>query len=97
MAFSEAIASYDDVRTLLDQAIASEKGIRIHLETPAACIHLRHRAYAFRKMDRRNNREIFPPGHIQHGKSPYDSLMLTIEGTDLLVQKVKTTFEVTDL
>lgn len=62
---SNRLGQYDDVRVILDAAIAAHGG-EVELPTHGEAVHWRQRAYAFRKM------------YAEHisAASPYDKLTL---------------------
>jgi hypothetical protein len=66
------------MENLLNDALESECGLRIPCRTRGEAITLRYRLNYFRKLNREQSKEIFPPGHKQHGESVYDVLTLRI-------------------
>lgn len=78
MARSNSRLSYQDCFQLLDKALANEKGSRIKVADRAAAVHLRSRLHYARSLDRLDNEETYPEGHLMHGKSPYDPLVCKI-------------------
>lgn len=89
MPMSENTATYQDVRDILDQAMESERGVRVPCDSENYATHLVMRCNQFRKLDRRENKLTYPEGHIMHGKSPYD--VLSISRVDSAVKIVKIT------
>lgn len=78
MPSNTSMLSYDDIRTLLDRAMASDRGIRVTLDSPGAATHFVHRCRAFCKMDRNENKKVYSatPDHPMYGKSAYDKLLV---------------------
>lgn len=95
MAFSRSPLSYADVRDALEQALASEKGVAIECPDHGAAIALRQRMNTFRKIDRSENRKVYPEDHPLHGNSNFDRLSLRVppkgDANDNQVQLVKIT------
>lgn len=58
------------------QALESEKGIRLKSESPT---DLRARLYHARAADRRNNAKIYPADNPLHNRSFYDHLTIRLE------------------
>lgn len=90
MSLSSSLASFEDVRDLLDRALASERGIKTNARTNGEAIHLRQRCYRFRVLDRQNNEKLYEPGHPQHATSPYDGLKIQVEGPTIRIEKFST-------
>ena len=87
MPLSDSILSYEDVRAVLDRALDSAHGIRITLPTKGKAIHMRHRLYKFRALDRRESTKIYPPSDVRYGVSVYDSLVAEVVDTSVLIRK----------
>lgn len=62
----------------MDRALESPKGIRVTFSTPGQAIQFRMSCYAARLAARKTNIKIYPFGDPLYGRSPYDSLKLTI-------------------
>jgi len=62
----------------MDKALADLKGIRIKFSKSGEAIHFRLRLHTARRIDRKDNLEVYPDGHAMHGKSPYDPLVMRI-------------------
>jgi len=78
MGFSKSILAYDDVREVLDQALASESGVRLKFGSNGQAVSVRQRFNSFRKSDRGENRKIYAEDHLMHGRSVYDKLVLKV-------------------
>jgi hypothetical protein len=78
MSWNKSPLSFDDVRDTFDRALATDNGIRIKCANRAEAIVTRSRFNYFRKMDRAQNREIYPEGHHMRGVSIYDKLTLRV-------------------
>jgi hypothetical protein len=70
-----------DVRDLLDQALATPRGLRVSFPTPEAANAIRMRIYALRKHDSSESRKIYPPDHPTYNRTPYDSLIVRVVGS----------------
>lgn len=81
MAMSNSRFSYGDCYDLMDKALADSKGIRIKFSSSGEAIHFRLRLHTARRIDRKDNLEVYPDGHAMHGKSPYDPLVMRIKYT----------------
>ena len=78
MSWSKSPLSFDDVRSTLQRALDTPKGIRIKFPTAGAAITFRQRCNHFRQADRKANRGTYAPDHPLHSASAYDELVLTI-------------------
>ena len=76
MAYNSSLTSYPDITSALDKALASAKGIRVHFDTAEAVHTFCGRVHSFRFKDRKANTRIYPVGHLMHGHSAYDPLMI---------------------
>lgn len=77
MPLSPSILSYDDVRSVMDRALANGRGVKITCETIGAAYSLRQRMYNFRKLDKRENAKVYVEGEPLHNRSIYDKLTFT--------------------
>lgn len=78
MNFNKSPLSFDDIREAFDRALATLRGIKIPCETRGAAVLLRSRFNYFRTLNRKENRDTYPPGHQMYGRSIYDKLVLRI-------------------
>lgn len=81
MAISNSRFSYGDCFDLMDKALADDKGIRIKFEAYGEALHFRLRLHTARRIDRKDNLEVYPADHAMHGKSPYDPIIMKIKGS----------------
>jgi hypothetical protein len=81
MAISNSRFSYGDCYDLMDKALADQKGIRIKFTSWGDALHFRLRLHTARRIDRKDNLDIYPGDHAMHGKSPYDPLIMRIKST----------------
>ena len=65
-------------RYILEQALQSERGIIITLDTPREAHSLRNRLFRYRSFERRQNLKRYPSDHPMSGASAYDSLVFEI-------------------
>lgn len=85
MPYPKSTSSYPDVRQLFEQALASEKGLRLTFESPEQATFNAGRFNAFRVQDRKENARIYPADHHLHAKSPYDGLMVQVRREEKVV------------
>lgn len=64
---------------ILDQAMEDPKGIRIKSPDRGYAWRLRLEFHHARDLDRKDNAQTYDVGHMLHGCSVYDQLVLTIE------------------
>jgi len=79
MAISNSRFSYGDCYELMDKALADPKGIRIKFSSWGDALHFRLRLHTARRIDRKDNLEVFPADHAMHGRSPYDPLIMRLK------------------
>lgn len=93
MSVSNSRLSYLDAYEILDRALDRTVGVRVRQPDLNAATYLRMRLHQARKIDRQDNKSIFEPDHIMHGRSQYDVLIVTIEaepeGVFLYVTKIE--------
>lgn len=82
MTISDAKFAYNDCYAILDRAVEAKGGARVHVVDENAAIHLRMRLHQARKIDRRENRKVYPEDHPMHGSSAYDGLVVRIKLID---------------
>lgn len=70
------IGAHQRYLDIWQQALESEKGIRIKTDNP---VDFRMRMYHARAADRRNNARIYPSDNVMSGKSYYDDLRIKLE------------------
>lgn len=74
MALNTSRRAYEDIFRLLDQALASPKGIRIKIASEGAAKKMRSRIHYARHIDRKDNAQNFDFDHPMYDKSIYDPL-----------------------
>ena len=82
MTFSTSIKSYADCFDLLDQALASNLGIRNRCDGPGDANQLRGRLHYARNLHRKESREIYEPDDPNYDISVYDPLVVKIREAD---------------
>jgi hypothetical protein len=82
MPLSNSILAYDDVREILDKALAAEKGLAITVKTRGKAVSLRQRCYKFRSLAREESFKLYGPGDTRRGHSPYEELHISISDDD---------------
>lgn len=65
-----------------ERALSAERGIKIEVESKDAAVNLRMRLNRYRAEVRRQNQILFPPDHPRHANTPFDSLIISIDGND---------------
>jgi hypothetical protein len=74
---SNSILAYPDIKDLLDRALDTESGLKFSVPTAAAAHRLLSRCNHYRVLDRRQNKILYSdPGHLMHGRSVYDKLLI---------------------
>lgn len=66
----------DDYESFFNQALESEKGIAIDLDSPGQAIHFISKMNQFRFRQRKKAKDIYPLDHPMHNKTPWDILTL---------------------
>lgn len=98
---SNTVESYEDIRGFLDQALASERGVKIEVGYKGKAISMRQRMYKLRTLDRKFSTQMVPFGDPKWGKSAYDCLMVDVQELDgkayVLIKKGMSDLKVEDL
>lgn len=84
---AKSILAYEDVRFLMDKAMASPKGIRYEAETESRAKALASRAQMYRRLLRNHSKEIHDKLSPQYGVTDYDRLMISRNGKVLRIIK----------
>ncbi len=82
--------AYPGARQLLDRALESERGIVAELPSYAAAFKTRMNCYTVRKRERELSMKMYVYDHPKFNTSPYDELVLLIEGNKLKIMKTET-------
>lgn len=73
----------------MDEALDSERGIRLTFKARNAAFRFLSRCNSFRRLDREENAKIYlEPAHTLHGRSPYDILAMRCDGAAVLIRKI---------
>ncbi len=88
MSFSKSVLAYPDIKGYFEQAIESERGIRIICKDPKSATMYKHRMNYFRVLHRKDNAQLYPQDHSMHGRSPYDVLIIRQRDHEILVEKL---------
>lgn len=78
-----------DLRDRLDQALASEHGVTLDFDSPAAARSFRMSVYAARRHEAKQNAAVYPAGDALHNASIYDTLTLRITGSSVRIEPRK--------
>lgn len=79
MSISNSRLAYLDCYKVWDRAIENPSGVRVGVRNYDAALHLRMRLHQARKINRRENEEIYEPGEPLHGCSAYDPFTVRIK------------------
>lgn len=71
------LSSYDDVSGLLDEAIQTEKGTRVRVETMGEARNLAQRCNACRSNYRKRSKRNSEPESRDYGTTPWDGLRIS--------------------
>jgi hypothetical protein len=85
MPLAKNLSAYEDLRPHFDRALVSPRGIRITVASSGAAVSLRSRLYALRKLEREASIDVYDPGDLRRGTSPYENLAITIEDNAVLI------------
>lgn len=78
MVVSSSRLAFTDCFELMERAIADQKGIQIKFASYGDAVHFRLRLHSARRVDRRDNKDIFGEDHPMWGRSVYDQLTMRI-------------------
>jgi hypothetical protein len=78
MGMSNSRLAFSDCYELMEKAIEDQKGIRVKFATEQDAWLYRLRLHNARKIDRKENEEIYEKGHAMHGRSVYDALIMRL-------------------
>lgn len=86
MASSKSIMSYSDAKEVFERAAQNASGVRLVFEQgPKARDFFIFRLWAFRNLDREQNRVLYPdPTHSMHGRSFFDLFSVKKKGKDTI-------------
>jgi hypothetical protein len=79
LAYNTSITSYPDIRSALDRALESAKGVRLRFPDEKAAMTFKGRVHSFRFKDRRENCKIYGRDDPMYERSVYDPLMVKTE------------------
>jgi hypothetical protein len=79
MSLPDSVLAYGDCKDFLERALEAERGARMIFRTSKDAEYWRMRCNQFRKLDRKQNRMVFEPGHKMHGHSEYDIITMTVK------------------
>lgn len=71
-----SLLAYGDCQRLFEAALADPKGARALIGTYEQCMNMRTRMHYFRNLDRKANHATYPEGHMLHGTSRFDPLVV---------------------
>ena len=89
MPLSSNIATYEDCRRVMDQALEAERGIRVTLSSKGQAVHFRQRCYKFRTLDRERSHNLYPQGDPRRNTSVYDVLKIDLAENFVLIVKLE--------
>jgi len=92
VSFNRTPLALEDVRVILDRALAARVGVRVPFATKGEAVYWRGRANYLRRQDRKDNAAIYRPDHPLHKQSAYDGLRLfLIDERIIVIKKVSAT------
>lgn len=95
---SGSILSYPDIRQVMDRALDSEKGVRLSFDNDTAARLFTLRCNTFRGLDRKENKKIYlEPTHTMHGRSVYDTLMVSRKGSVVEITPIRSLSNIEDI
>lgn len=85
------IAMYPAEEEILMKACESPNGIKIRNKDPSRdfkrwSINMRHRLNQCREADRQRNAQVYDLSHPMHGKSNFDSLMVSVNSKEQCIE-----------
>lgn len=101
MTISNSVLAYDDCYDLFEQALTSDKGIRIEFDEVGKARQHVMRMHQARQLTRNQNTKIYSKDHPMFGKSEYDQLRCSCREVDevwyVYIEKVQTPNKVEEL
>lgn len=95
---STSLLAFPDCKKALDQALASERGVRLEFPSSKDAFRFMGRCNSFRLLDRKENAKIYTePAHTLHGRSIYDVLKIVQENQFIIITKVGSAIIITEL
>jgi len=88
MSFSKSTLAYPDIKDYFEQAMESDRGIKIICADQKAATMYKHRINYFRVLHRKDNQKLYPEDHALHGRSPYDIFVVKQQGHEILLEKM---------
>lgn len=81
MPVSSSILSYADCKSLFERALDDPKGARYQVANGVygKNKYFVMRMHQYRDLDRKENRSLYEPGHLLHGRSVYDVLICQLK------------------
>lgn len=61
-----------------ERALSSPRGIKVYLRSSGHAINFRMQLYTARKRYKAQTTQIFTPGSVEHGVTPFDDFTVTI-------------------
>lgn len=78
-----------EVQEVWQNALDSQRGIRVKCETRDAAITLRSRLNHARAQQRREHLKLYPADNVMHGKSFYEDYSVKLDGSDVVILKLE--------
>lgn len=82
MTISDSRLAFADCEAIWEKAWKTDTGVRVHVVDYNSAVHLRMRLHQCRKIDRRENRAIYPEGVPMHGGSAWDAFVVRLKEID---------------
>lgn len=78
MSISTSRLSYLDCYAVYDKAVADEEGVRVLMPDLDKATHFRMRMHTARKINRKDNADVYEVGHPMHAASEYDPFVIRL-------------------
>ena len=75
-------ASLDLVRSVMEKALHSQRGVKVSFNTHGKAIQFRQQCYTARSKDRQLTKKIYGEDDPRYGRSSFDGLVVTIYPID---------------
>lgn len=87
MGYNKSPKAFDDCIALAEQALLSDRGVKVTLPDNGTAVRLVARLNQMRTNDRKANSHIYPPDHEMHNASVYDMLVFARKDAVVMVEK----------
>lgn len=88
MTISISRLAYEDCYKVMDAALDDAVGARVKFSDHGMAMFFRMRLNQARKIDRKDNMQLYEEDHPLYGRSAYDKLVARVEDTWVYVEKI---------